>query len=121
MPVLARHFEAAGLPTVLVTMMPDLAAKFRLARIVGVEFPFGHAFGMVNDTDMQLAVSRAAIDLLASATQPETRVDLDIEWPIDTRTAYKAWQPAEASPIVAFNQRRREELEAKRAARQAGG
>jgi hypothetical protein len=116
-PVLARLIEAAGIPTVLVTMMPDLAAKFRVARLLGVEFPFGHAFGMVNDPEMQLAVSRAAIDLLAAATEPETRVDLDIEWPVDTRTAYKAWQPSEASPIVAFNQQRREEIEAKRAAR----
>ena len=52
-----------------------------------------------------------------SATEPETRVDVDIEWPVDTRTAYRAWQPSEPSPIVAYNQKRRAEIEAKRAAR----
>jgi hypothetical protein len=29
MPVLARIVEAAGIPTVIVTMLPDLAERFR--------------------------------------------------------------------------------------------
>ena len=106
MPVLARIIEAAGIATVTVTMMPDLAAKYRLSRILGVEFPFGHAFGMVDDVAMQRSVCTAAIDLLAGATAPETRVDLDLEWPIDTKVAYRDWQPAEPSPIVAAMMRR---------------
>jgi hypothetical protein len=48
-PVLARIVEAAGIPTVIVTMLPDLAERFGLPRIVGVEFPFGHPFGMVHE------------------------------------------------------------------------
>ncbi len=44
-PVLARRLEDAGIPTVLVTMMPDIAERLLAPRIVGVEFPFGHAFG----------------------------------------------------------------------------
>jgi hypothetical protein len=97
-------------------MMPDIAAKFRLSRIVGVEFPFGHAFGMPHDPEMQLNVSRAAVALLDHAKEPESRIDLPIEWPIDTRTAYRDWQPEETSPIVALQIRRREEAEAKRRA-----
>ena len=116
MPVLARSLESAGLATVTVTMMPDLAEKFRLARVIGVEFPFGHAFGMPDDPEMQLAVSRTAVALLDHASEPESRVDLPIEWPIDTRTAYRDWQPEEASPIVALQIKRREEAEAKRQA-----
>lgn len=116
MPVLARSLESAGLATVTVTMMPDLAEKFRLSRIVGVEFPFGHAFGMPHDPEMQLAVSRAAAALLDRASEPESRVDLPIEWPVDTRTAYHDWQPTEASPIVALQIKRRQEAEAKRQA-----
>ena len=46
MPVLARVIEAAGIPTVTVTMMPILAEKHRLPRVIGVEFPFGHAFAL---------------------------------------------------------------------------
>ena len=46
MPVLARTIESQGIATVTVTMMPDVAAKYRLSRIVGGEFPFGHAVGL---------------------------------------------------------------------------
>ena len=103
MPVLARTIEEAGIPTVTITMMPDLATKTRLSRIIGVEFPFSQAFGMIDDLDMQRKVAEAAVRLLEQAKEPETRQDLDIEWPVDTKTAYKAWQPPEISPIVAQN------------------
>lgn len=105
MPVLARLIEEAGIATVIVTMMPDTAEKFRLARIVGVPFPFGHAFGMPHDGAMQRAVAEAAVRVLGEATEPGTRLDLDleIEWPVDDRTAYRDWQPSEPSPIVAYN------------------
>ena len=100
MPVLARTIENAGIPTVTVTMMPELASKTRVSRVLGVEFPFSQAFGMVDDLDMQREVAEAAVRMLAEAKEPETRRDLEIEWPIETKTAYKAWQPAEISPIV---------------------
>ncbi len=100
MPVLARTIEAAGIPTVTVTMMPELASRTRVSRVLGVEFPFSQAFGMVDDLGMQREVAEAAVNLLEQAKEPEARRDLEIEWPIDTKTAYKAWQPAEISPIV---------------------
>lgn len=81
-------------------MMPDVATELRTSRIVGVEFPFGHPFGMPEDRATQRTVTAAAIDLVATATEPETRRDLDVVWPQDRKTAYKDWQPAEPSPIV---------------------
>ncbi len=100
MPVLARWIEAAGIPTVVVTMMPAVAEERRAPRIVGVEFPFGHAFGMTGDKTMQRRVLEVALRVLAGAGGFGTRVDVDIEWPLPLRDAYKAWQPKEASPIV---------------------
>jgi hypothetical protein len=111
-PVLARSIEEAGIPTVMVTMMPDIAEKFRLSRVVGVEFPFGHAFGMPNDVAMQRTVCEAALRLLEEATGPGSRVDVDIEWPVEAAIAYRDWQPSEPSPIVAYNIRRRQAGEA---------
>jgi len=99
-PVLARWIEAAGIPTVVVTMMPALAEERRAPRIVGVEFPFGHAFGMPGDAVMQRRVLELAVQVLAGATSSGTRVDLDVEWPVPVRDAYRAWQPKEPSPIV---------------------
>ena len=100
MPVLARWIEAAGIPTAVVTMMPDLAEERRAPRIVGVEFPFGHAFGMPEDRAMQRRTLELALRVLAGARLFGTRVDLDVEWPVPLREAYRAWQPKEPSPIV---------------------
>ncbi len=100
-PVLARHLERAGIPTVLVTMMPDVAEKLDTPRIVGVEFPFGHAFGPADDRYTQRRVLETALTVLSGASEPGVRLDVDIEWPVEAREAYKAWQPAEPSPIIA--------------------
>ncbi len=98
--MLARWIEKEGIPTVTVTMMPALAEERRAPRIVGVEFPFGHAFGMPHDPVMQRRVLDLALRVLAGAKTFGTRVDLDVEWPVPLREAYRAWQPAEPSPIV---------------------
>jgi hypothetical protein len=99
-PVLARWKEAAGIPTVVVTMMPSVAQERLAPRVVGVEFPFGHAFGMPHDRGMQRRTLELALRVLAGATAFATRVDLDIEWPVPVREAYRAWQPKVPSPIV---------------------
>ena len=100
--MLARWIEAAGIPTVVVTMMPDVADALLTPRVVGVEFPFGHPFGMPGDRAMQRRVLAAALTVLGGAARPGTRVDVDLEWPVPLREAYRAWQPAEPSPIVAL-------------------
>jgi hypothetical protein len=101
-PVLARWIEAAGIPTVLVTMMPDVADALLTPRVVGVESPFGHPFGMPHDRRTQRRVLETALTVLSGAARPGTRVDLDAEWPVPLREAYRSWQPAEPSPIVAL-------------------
>jgi hypothetical protein len=100
-PVLARLIEAAGIATVMVTMMPAIAARLLAPRIVGVEFPFGHPFGAPHDRRMQQLVLDTALAVLAGAATPGTRVDVDLGWPQPRGEAYKAWQPPEPSPIVA--------------------
>jgi hypothetical protein len=99
-PVLARWIEAAGIPTVIVTMMPSVAEERRAPRVVGVEFPFGHPFGMPHDSSMQGRVLDLALRVLAGAGGFGTRVDLDVEWPVAVKEAYRSWQPKEPSPIV---------------------
>jgi hypothetical protein len=99
-PVLARRIEAAGIPTVVVTMMPDVADAMGTPRVVGVEFPFGHAFGMPGDGAMHRRALDAGLTVLAGAASPGTRVDVDVAWPQPRGEAYKSWQPSEPSPIV---------------------
>ena len=107
MPVLARVIESLGIPTVTVTMMPDLAQKFRLSRIVGVEFPFGHSFGTPHSDALMLTVARAAATALEEAGGPGYRLDVASEWPVPIEVAYKTWHPPEPSPIVAAMLKRR--------------
>ena len=102
MPVLARWIEAAGIPTVTVTTMPAVAAAMRAPRIVGVEFPFGHPFGMPGDAATQRRVLETALTVLSGAAAFGTRIDVDVAWPQPLKEAYRSWQPAEASPIVAM-------------------
>ena len=102
MPVLARWIEAAGIPTVVVTMMPSIASQLQAPRVVGVEFPFGHPFGMPGDRPMQRRVLATALTVLSGAASFGTRVDVDIEWPLPLKESYRAWQPKEASPLVAM-------------------
>src|SRR5713101_4058841 len=87
-------------------MMPITAVQLLAPRVVGVEFPFGHPFGMPHDRQMQRRVLETALTVLAGAAPPHSsggsvRVDVDIEWPQPRGEAYKSWQPAEPSPIVA--------------------
>jgi hypothetical protein len=49
---------------------------------------------------MQRRTLELALRVLAGASEFGTRVDLDIEWPVPVREAYRAWQPKEPSPIV---------------------
>ncbi len=101
--MLARVIEAAGIATVVVTMMPVLAEKYRSSRVLAVEFPFGHSFGVAGDVGMQSRTLRSALDLVVSARAPEARVDVEEPWPGDPKEAYKSWQPSEPSPIVAHS------------------
>ena len=100
-PVLARTLEAAGLSTILVTMMPYWAEKTGTPRTLAVAFPFGQTLGQANVAEQQMRVVEAALAVLATAVSPGTITHFDEQWPIDQKTAYKAWQPSEPSPIIA--------------------
>lgn len=102
MPVLARGFEAAGFSTVVLTMMPLVAQRLGCPRTVGVEYPFGHPVGVAGDRDGQLAVLRDTLRALETLQEPGGAVELPYAWPVPVEMAYKAWQPREASPIVAY-------------------
>jgi hypothetical protein len=109
-PVLARIVESQGIPTVTVTMNPDLAAKFHLSRIVGVEFPYGHSFGTPHNDALMTAVAWKAVLALEDAAGTGYRVDVEPSehpWPIAPEVAYKTWHPPQASPIVAEMLKRR--------------
>jgi hypothetical protein len=109
-PVLARTFEAAGMSTVLVTMMPYWADKIGLPRTVAVEFPFGHTLGHAGDAQEQAAVIGDALRVLAEARKPGAVAHLPYAWP-DFERWKREWQPEKPPPIIRML---REQAEARR-------
>jgi len=111
-PVLARVIEAAGISTIVVTMMPDLDERLGVPRTVGLEFPFGHTLGHAGDRDEQMKVIRDSLRVLRDARQPNTVEHLPYEWP-DFERWKQEWHPSEPAPIIAFlrDQRRRARAE----------
>ena len=117
MPVLARTFEAAGLSTVLVTMMPYWSEKIGVPRTVGVEFPYGHTLGHAGDAREQAAVIAGALRVLAEAQEPGTVVHLPYTWP-DFERWKREWQPETPPPIIRML---REQAEARRREQASAG
>jgi D-proline reductase (dithiol) PrdB len=97
--VLARTFEAAGMSTILVTMMPYWSERIGVPRTAGVEFPFGHTLGHAGDAQEQAAVIGGALRVLAEAREPGTVVDLPYDWP-DFERWKREWQPVKPAPII---------------------
>ena len=106
--MLARVIEAAGISTVLVTMMPFWSEKMGVPRTLAVEFPFGHALGHAGDRDEQLAVIREALRVLREARQPGTVRHMEREWP-DFEKWKTAWYPPALPPIIKLLVERRRE------------
>jgi len=99
-PVLARTLEAAGLSTILVTMMPYWAEKVGVPRTLAVEFPFGHTLGQPYNAAQQMGVIGEALRVLETAVSPSTIIHSPTTWPQPTAEAMKSWQPERPSPII---------------------
>lgn len=101
--MLACVFEAAGLSTVMLTMMPFWSERVGLPRSVAVEFPFAQPVGQAHNRDLQISVLRDTLRVLETATAPDAIVELPYEWPEDQKFAYKNWQPKEPTPITQYH------------------
>lgn len=109
MPVLARAIEAAGISTVIVTMVPYFAEKMGAPRTLGVEFPFGHTLGHAGERDEQMAVIRHALGVLRDAEAPGAVEHYEEPWQGDEREWRKRWQPLEPAPIIKLMRDRAEQ------------
>ena len=99
MPVLARIFEEAGFSTIMVTNMPYWAEKMGVPRTLAVEFPFGHLVGQPNNRAQQMRVIGQALDVLESASEPETIVHSEESWPTSFEEAQHVAHAETPPPI----------------------
>lgn len=100
MPVLARAIEAAGISTVLVTLMPFWSEKLGTPRTLAVEYPFGHQLGHAGEREEQIAVIRRALRMLREAKTPGALEHFEQPWPGDAKEWRRRWQPAEPAPLI---------------------
>ena len=70
---LAHVFEAAGLCTIVITPMREVAERMKTPRTLHTVFPLGLSLGKPRDREFQGDVLRAAFELLDEATGPVIR------------------------------------------------
>jgi D-proline reductase (dithiol) PrdB len=77
--LIQRAIEAAGIPTVSVSLLRGVTEKLGVPRAVAVRWPFGHPLGEPFNRAQQLTVIRDALGLLRAGT-PGTIVSLPYPW-----------------------------------------
>jgi len=78
--LIQREIEAAGIPTVGVSVCRDITCLLQAPRAVGLRFPLGNPFGAAMDTPMHSRVLKDALALIDSARAPGEVVDLPYDW-----------------------------------------
>ncbi len=100
MGLVQRVLEASGIATVTLSWIPELTRAVGVPRLAGIAYPSGRSFGRPHDADGQRAVLRATLQLLESASGPDTYVDLPFEWPESVAQARNASRDIPHPPIV---------------------
>ena len=100
MGLVQRVLEAKGIPTVALSMIPDLTRAVGVPRLAGIGYPMGRPLGKPHDVDGQRAVLRSALNLLTTATGPDTYVELPFVWPESPAQARNASRDVPPPPIV---------------------
>lgn len=101
MGLVARVFEAAGLPTVCLTVCAPVTRSVGAPRVVATDAPFGLPFGAPGQATRQRDVLRDALGALETMTTPGELVELPYPW--EGAERYEAPEPP---PIVSLLKRR---------------
>jgi hypothetical protein len=78
--LVARHLEAAGIPTVIIGSARDIVEECGVPRFLFVDFPLGNPCGKPWDTGMQYGIVGGALELLERAWSPRTTVQRPETW-----------------------------------------
>ena len=95
-----RVLEASGLPTVALSMIPDLTRAVGVPRLAGISYPMGRPLGRPHDVNGQRAVLRSMLEILVTAQGPDAYVELPFVWPESPAQARNASKDLPPPPIV---------------------
>ena len=77
MSVIARAFEARGLPTLMMSTLHDVVKAYKPPRAIVVDFPIGSPCGRIGDPDHQRRVLREAFATPLEAERTLNWLDVD--------------------------------------------
>lgn len=106
MGLVQRVLEARSIPTVALSMIPDLTRAVGVPRLAGIGYPMGRPLGQPHDADGQRAVLRSMLELLAAASGPDSYVELPFVWPESPAQARNASRDVPPPPIVELLRRK---------------
>ncbi|PWU25223.1 MAG: hypothetical protein C5B48_02410 [Candidatus Rokuibacteriota bacterium] len=80
MGLIQRAIEAAGIPTVGITLQKEITRQVKPPRALYLRYPFGHPMGEAFAVRQQRAILEAALATLETATAPGTIVEPGWQW-----------------------------------------
>ncbi|MBI1298771.1 hypothetical protein GC175_27870 [bacterium] len=80
MGLIARSIEAAGIPTVVISITRDLTEAVGAPRAVFVKWPLGHPMGEADNAAQQRTMIFDALRLLVNAKEPGIIHDPGYRW-----------------------------------------
>ena len=117
MSLVARYLEANGLPTVIIGSALDVVEHCGVPRFLFTDFPLGNPCGHPGRRDMQKAIVRQGLGLLAAAQGPRTTIKAPFAWKEEGtlwRPRYGRVDPAERERLRALGEERRKRWEQRR-------
>ncbi len=79
--LVARHLEAAGIPTLCLGSALDILQSGNPPRGAFTDFPLGHTAGPPDDPEQQYRIVRDSLLALESISAPGDICHLDVSWP----------------------------------------
>ncbi len=92
MGLLAREIEKAGVTTVGLALVREVAEAARAPRLLFLHWPFGHALGEPGKPEQQRTVLHDMLSMARRATRPGLIVDLPYRWRRETYSPIADWE-----------------------------
>lgn len=83
MSLIARHFEANGIPSVVLGSARDIVEQCGVSRFLFTDFPLGNPVGRPDDPQMQKSILKMALELLPTASFARTTIQAPYQWDED--------------------------------------
>lgn len=80
MGLIQRAVEAAGIPTIGITLQKEITRKVKPPRALYLRYPFGHPMGEASAVRQQRAILLAALRALETLTEPGAIVEPGWVW-----------------------------------------